>query len=220
MKLGPLQSVSSTERQFLAALSTADVHINAGRLLAPAEGNAYSVLMELQSDHQGDSRLQASTERLGERLLAGAAAASVADRISEATDYLDAAEVLGVLAPQIRTARLSLQRALERPTEAAEAVVAADEPQEVPIRSLTDLEIQKFVSPRYPRSARRRELVGFVDVEFRVNEDGSTGEIESVRSEPGDVFISSAKNAVRQWQFAPREKTVLAQVTLRFELDR
>lgn len=204
----------SAERDFLEALSIADAHINAGQLLAPAEGNAYASLLDLQRDHQGDLRLQASMERLGERLLARAAVAAVADRNTEATELLDAAEILGVLLPEVSAARQSLQSAVEEP---AQPVIATEATR---VRSLSDLEIEKFVTPRYPRGAKRRGLVGFVEVRFKVNEDGSTGEIESVRAEPGDVFASSAEDAVRKWRFAPRDDAVLAQVTLRFETDR
>jgi len=207
---------STAERQFLDRLAIADAHITAGRLLAPAGENAYALLIELRQDHQDDPRLLLSMERLAERLLAGAAFASVAERYPEASELLDAAGGLGVLAPEVSAARLSLQRAME---EATNPVIAADDPPEARFRTLSDLGIEKFVAPRYPRNAKRRGLAGFVEVRFNVNVDGSTGEIESVRAEPGDVFASSAKDAVRKWRFAPRDDVVTAQVTLSFELD-
>ena len=87
------------------------------------------------------------------------------------------------------------------------------------ITSLTDLGIQKYVAPRYPRSARRRELQGFVEVRFTVNTDGSTSAIRTVRSEPGNTFDSSAERAVSQWRFAPRDNDLTTQITLSFALE-
>jgi TonB family protein len=247
------------EQQFLVELSTADAHITAGRLLAPAGNNARAVLVGLQRDHENDSRLQLSLERLGSRLLARAAVASTAGRFSEAQNLLDAADDLGVLPTEISAARDSLLRSMEEiakaktapaqpvtteseaqeagglnplpapqetesvpsPATAADSGTAlADEPANQRWVTLSDLGIEKFVAPRYPRKATRRRLSGAVEVRFNVNPDGSTGEIRIVRAEPGDVFASSAENAVEQWRFAPRDDVFTTQVTLRFEPER
>jgi len=82
---------------------------------------------------------------------------------------------------------------------------------------LSELDIENFVPPRYPRRAAESELAGFVDLQFTVNTDGSTSNIEIVNAEPGDTFVSSAINAVRQWRFAERENDVRAHVRLRFD---
>jgi TonB family protein len=250
---------SADERQFLDKLATADAHITAGRFLAPAGDNARAVLAELQRDHENDSRLQVSMERLGSRLLALAAIASSAGRFPEATELLDAADTLGVLPTEVTAARNSLRRTMEKTTTAtivpiqpapakveaqavaelsplpasissesdpAPAAVAdsdtmpADKPVQARWVTLSDLDIEKFVAPRYPRSASRRRLSGAVEVRFDVNTDGSTGNIMIVRAEPSDVFVGSAENAVRQWRFAPRDDVFTTQVTLRFEPER
>lgn len=57
----------------------------------------------------------------------------------------------------------------------------------------------------YPRRAEERDISGWVDVEFRVGEDGSTDNIRVVAAEPADVFDRSVINAVSDWQFEPRE---------------
>ncbi|MCP4302602.1 MAG: TonB family protein [Gammaproteobacteria bacterium] len=255
-----LQIVQKGEdQQFLTKLAAADAHITAGRLLAPAGNNAQALLIELQDDYENDSRLLVSTERLGTRLLTRAAVASTAGQFPEATELLDAADALGVLAPEVTAARNSLQRTVEKSLDAKIAAAqsapaeleaqetgepnplpasissgsgpapaaipdsdttVADKPANARWISLSDLAIEKFVAPRYPRSAKRRGLTGAVEVRFNVNSDGSTGDIQIVRAEPGDVFASSAENAVRQWRFAPRDDVFTTQVTLRFDQER
>lgn len=87
-------------------------------------------------------------------------------------------------------------------------------------RSISELGIERYVAPEFPRSAQRRGLTGFVDVAFDINADGSTGGIEIVQSEPGNVFNDSAIDAVRQWRFEPRPDSLRAIVTLRFAIAR
>jgi TonB family protein len=60
-------------------------------------------------------------------------------------------------------------------------------------------------------------LSGAVDLQFNVNPDGSTSNVEVMRAEPGDAFVPSAINAVRQWRFAERDDVVRARVRLRFD---
>lgn len=94
----------------------------------------------------------------------------------------------------------------------------ASEPPTARIRSLSDLGIEKYVAPRFPLSARKRGLAGVVEVSFDVNTDGSVSGIETLRAEPGSVFVASAEKAVQQWRFAPRNEVVSAQITMRFDL--
>ncbi|MDX1498282.1 MAG: TonB family protein [Woeseiaceae bacterium] len=90
----------------------------------------------------------------------------------------------------------------------------------VPTMRLEDLGLERFVQPDYPRAARRRGIAGFVEVEFDVNPDGSTGAISVIRAEPEAIFDDNAIRAVERWRFAPRGDTVRGRVTLRFATER
>lgn len=97
----------------------------------------------------------------------------------------------------------------------------AEEPEPLPARrlSLSELGIERYVAPKFPRSARRSDTSGFVEVAFVVNPDGTTGQIEILNAVPRGVFDASAKRAVRQWRFARRETAVDARVSLSFQPD-
>ena len=75
---------------------------------------------------------------------------------------------------------------------------AIDEP--IAISALTRI---KYVAPRYPRSAERRNLSGWVDIVFTVATDGTTKNIVIRDSEPGETFVNAATKAVAKWQFMP-----------------
>ena len=67
------------------------------------------------------------------------------------------------------------------------------------------LEITETVQPVYPRGALRRELQGWVDIEFTVTSDGSTSDIVVTNSSNNTtIFNRSTLQAVSQWRFKPR----------------
>ena len=69
--------------------------------------------------------------------------------------------------------------------------------------AVSSLKRTRYVAPRYPRAAQRRGLSGWVDVVFTVDIDGSVTEIDIRESNPGEVFVSAAVNAVEDWEFEP-----------------
>ena len=61
----------------------------------------------------------------------------------------------------------------------------------------------KYVAPKYPRSAERRGLSGWVDVIFTVTREGTVDAVSIRDSEPDDVFVNAATRAVERWEFEP-----------------
>ena len=61
----------------------------------------------------------------------------------------------------------------------------------------------KYVAPKYPRAAQRRNVSGWVDVVFTVDIDGSVKDVYIRESNPGTTFVSAAVNAVENWKFEP-----------------
>ena len=69
--------------------------------------------------------------------------------------------------------------------------------------AVSSLKRLKYVAPKYPRSAQRRNLSGWVDVVFTVDSSGLVKDINVRDSEPGDTFVSAAVKAVEKWEFEP-----------------
>ena len=61
----------------------------------------------------------------------------------------------------------------------------------------------KYVAPKYPRSAQRRAVSGWVELEFTVDIEGSVTKVSVVNSEPGITFVNAAVKAVENWEFEP-----------------
>ena len=90
-------------------------------------------------------------------------------------------------------------------TEPVPAPVADETPPPdvVPPAAVSSLVRTNYVAPKYPRNALRRNLSGWVDIEFTVSAEGMVKDVGVRASEPGDVFVDSATRAVEQWVFEP-----------------
>ena len=73
---------------------------------------------------------------------------------------------------------------------------------EIPV-AVSTLTQTRYVAPKYPRSAQRRNLSGWVDVVFIVTIDGNVRDVNVRGSDPGNTFVSSATKAVESWEFEP-----------------
>ena len=69
--------------------------------------------------------------------------------------------------------------------------------------AISSLTRTKYVAPKYPRTAERRGLSGWVDIIFTVAPDGTVGTVLVSDSEPDDVFVNAATRAVERWEFEP-----------------
>lgn len=84
----------------------------------------------------------------------------------------------------------------------------APEPIPVAVRdqspvSMSSLARTRYVAPKYPRAAQRRNQSGWVDVVFTVAMDGSVKDLEVRGADPEGVFDSAALRAVEKWEFEP-----------------
>ena len=117
-------------------------------------------------------------------------------------------------------AELQAQSALgtsdDLPTEAtlpaspSDAMVSANEATGGDVGSLvaqpvaiSSLVRTRYVAPKYPRSAQRRNLSGWVDIAFTVDIDGTVKDVAVRDSEPGTTFDTAAMRAVEKWEFEP-----------------
>jgi len=69
--------------------------------------------------------------------------------------------------------------------------------------SVSSLSRTRYVAPKYPRAAQRRNLSGWVDVVFTVAMDGSVKDINVRSADPEGVFDDAALRAVEKWEFEP-----------------
>jgi protein TonB len=143
-----------------------------------------------------EAEQQRATEAATAAAAAVAATASAADAAQTDTDATDAAEPVAEESVAPQAAEATAEPAQQATTEPVPAS------QQMPVAAST-LKRTKYVAPRYPRSAERRNISGWVDVVFTVKADGSVTDVEVVGSDPGDMFVDSATKAVEKWEFEP-----------------
>ena len=167
---------------------------------------------KLEADRVAAEKLEAdriAAEKLeAERM---AAAKLEADRLA-----VQQAEADRFTAEQLEVERLAAERRAAADQRQAAALAAATVPVAASSGSNTQANPQfdnpvgissltrtRYVAPRYPRVAERRNLSGWVDIVFTVAQDGTTKDIEIRNSEPGQTFVNAATKAVEKWEFMP-----------------
>jgi protein TonB len=93
----------------------------------------------------------------------------------------------------------------EEPSPEATEVAATAPPMAAePGVQQRDLEPLATPDPVYPQAALRQGIGGWVEVEYTVNERGSTGDVAVVAADPRGVFDEAAIAAVAAWKYRPR----------------
>ena len=90
-----------------------------------------------------------------------------------------------------------------------------------------DGDIQPIVriEPRFPSTAARKGIEGWVKLSFSVNKLGGVEDVTVVESKPRRIFDKEAKRAVKKWKYKPKVVDGVAlirkgiEVHLEFKLD-
>jgi TonB family protein len=87
------------------------------------------------------------------------------------------------------------------------------------IYSSSELTIVKRQEPEFPKRALETGTAGWVDVEFTIETDGSVKSIMVLNSQPGNLYVGSAQQALRRWRYKPvMENGVAVQARTRMRL--
>jgi protein TonB len=91
--------------------------------------------------------------------------------------------------------------------------------------SAANLELVKYVPPKFPDAARRSGMSGWVDVQLVVGPDGSVSDVIITGAEPAGMFEQAAVDAVRKWRYKPVEREghaidQRARLRMKFALDK
>jgi len=177
--------LNSLVQSFNAALA-------ANKLLQPADACARSYLLDLIDLDAGNAAVATARAALGNAYLRELRSAVDRGDLAAADKWLIEAKTIKFSSPDLNTAETQL--AGSHDSEAQKLSI-------VPASSIPRIE---YVAPKFPPTvARNRAMNGWVELEFTVLADGSTGNIVVTNSNPRRVFDSSAVNAVKQWRYKP-----------------
>jgi TonB family protein len=192
----------------IAALADKRAAISAERRQAEARRQAAA------EKRAADARAEAEREAEAQRAAAAAAAAAAvaaAVPVKEASTLAeeqpaatndDNASGDGVGASE-ETAAVAASANTGNPAANLQPASSATVNQGPTPTTVSELNRTKYVAPKYPRAAQRRNLSGWVDIIFTVDRAGLVKDISVRDSQPGETFIASATRAVEKWEFEP-----------------
>jgi TonB family protein len=183
------------ERRHTEWLSQADTRLRNGALAKPAGDSALDYLRRLQNEQPSFAGLAAAWDRWNAALTAQARQAM------DAHDWAAAEVALTDLeqGPRSGTAVAALREQLEVARLQEQYLATA-----TPAGELRLLEAPPVV---YPEDALRRNVEGWVELEFVVDGAGRPKDLTVVASEPSGRFEEAALAAVAMYRYAPFERS-------------
>jgi TonB family protein len=176
--------VTSLAQSFNTALA-------ANRLLQPANASAKSFLLKLINLDAQNPAVASARQGLGKAYLRELRAALERGDIAAADAWVVEAQTISWGNADFNAAQGELEAARARAAQRA-LVVGAN-----------SLARERYVAPKFPASTRGRDVEGWVELEFTVRTDGSTGDIVVTNSNPRRTFDAVAINAIEQWRYKP-----------------
>jgi TonB family protein len=161
------------------------------KLLQPAEVSAKHFLLALINTDAANAAVGTARKALGQAYLREMRSALTRGDVAAADAWLLEAHTISYSSADLSAAEADLAGTRDR-------IAMANNP--VGANSLARIE---YVAPRFPASTRNRQVNGWVELEFTVRTDGSTGDIVVTNSYPRNTFDSSAVRAVSQWRYKP-----------------
>jgi TonB family protein len=165
--------------------------IGSSRLLQPVNDNAKAHLLALINTDASSPAVASARQTLGAAYATELRGALTRGDLNAATSWLTEAQTIGYANAELSALDKQVREARDKAAQRSDVVGA---------NSLQRLE---YVAPRFPASTRNRGVSGWVEVEFTVRADGSTGDIAVTNSSPRKTFDSAATAAVSQWRYKP-----------------
>jgi TonB family protein len=221
--------VAAFQRQ-LASVQTKAAHAKAenlvslvkqrlshGALTSPAGDSAADYLRQLENGHPTGSAQAAATQArsaLAASLLARARAEVRSSETARANADLAAASSWGASAAAVA----AVQRLGSASRAQAQATAGPD------FQALAhQLQRTIYVAPEYPDHALTDRVGGSVTVQYVVDKQGKTKDVQVIESDPRGVFDRAATDAIRRWRYRPAKYNgqpieVPVRTRIRFEL--
>jgi TonB family protein len=184
--------------------------IREDRLITPPNDNALDYLRRLRAENPDYPGLDSAWQSLGEALTGKVEASAAAEDWAAADAWL---EPLTLVASPATIERFRAEIAVRRRQSEYLATPAAQ----------GELKLLTAVDPVYPEEAQRRDIGGWVDVEFVVGTNGVPRDARVVGADPPVTFDQAALAAVSLYRYEPfelggRAYERLGRLRIRFDL--
>jgi TonB family protein len=182
----------------------------ANRLVQPANDNAKSHLLAMLGTEAGSPAVATARQNLGGAFVNEVRGAVARNDFAAADTWLNEARTIGFNGDLLNAADAELKAARAQAAQRSAPIGA------------NSLERTEYVPPKFPTATRNRGMSGWVELEFTVRADGSTGDIVVTNSNPRRTFDNAAMTAVSEWRYKPvrsKDGTIVEQraaVRIRF----
>lgn len=202
------------------------------RLTSPRGDNALSSYRRIDRIDPGNAEAAVGIQTIAQRLVAKSQAAAFDGDFEASAEYMkkaqDIAPEVGDVAQAAKLtdqfARLTQEKAAEvEAEELAQAQAASElanaatsEPVSTAsanterVFNVSELTVERSIAPAFPRRAETSQREGWVELNFRIDSQGSVFDAEVVRSSD-EIFENAALSAIRKWEFAPYTENGVAQ---------
>jgi TonB family protein len=176
--------MTALTQSFTSALGT-------GRLLQPAGDNAKAHLLDLINTDGTSPAVGSARQSLGTAYMNELRGALTRNDFTAAEGWLNEARTIGFTGETVKGAETELAAARDKAAQTTTVVGAST------------LQRIEYVAPKFPAMTRNRVTSGWVEVEFTVRVDGSTGDIAVTNASPRKTFDNAATAAVGEWRYKP-----------------
>jgi TonB family protein len=183
------QNGARADKMTALALSFTNA-LAANRLIQPAGDNAKAHLLAMINTDGGHPTVATARQTLANAFLGEFRGALARGDFTAADTWLEEARTTGFTGNEIKAAEGDLAAAREKAQRSA-------------VIGEKSLERIEYVAPKFPAATRNRGVAGWVELEFTVLADGSTGNVVVTNSSPRKTFDSAAVTAVEQWRYKP-----------------
>jgi TonB family protein len=163
----------------------------ANRLLQPAGDNAKAHFLALLETDSTSAAALSARQGLGTAFMQELRGALAREDVAAADSWLEEARMISFTSADLSALEKQLGEVRDKLAQ-RDSVVGAGSLQRI-----------EFVAPKFPAATRNRGMSGWVELEFTVLPDGSTGDIVVTNSSPRRTFDSAAMSAVSQWRYKP-----------------
>ncbi|HEV8445142.1 MAG TPA: energy transducer TonB [Steroidobacteraceae bacterium] len=172
-------------------LQSFNAALAANQLLQPADSSAKAYLLQLMDADAGSAAVTTARQGLGVAYLRELRAALGRGDLAAADAWRQEAHTITFSSAELNAAETELANAHASAAQ-RDSVVGAN-----------SLARTEYVAPKFPAATRNRNMSGWVELEFTVRSDGSTGDIVVTNSSPRRTFDAAAVTAVEQWRYKP-----------------
>ncbi len=191
-------------------ISKIDAALEAGNLIPPQKGNAYSLVSNaLKSNKISKSNSEPRVKTLSAGLLELANKSFSEENMEDTAKYSSLVKRLNVDRAGLESLTAKIKERQDKlDAEAAEAekeveVAKVEEVVKPAPQKIIPAKIISREAPRYPSRALKSGTEGWVEVQFYISTEGKPMDINVISAEPKGTFENAAVKSVEKWRFSP-----------------